>query len=186
MGATDTKKSLTVRQSKDAELFTNELTDNQAIRLLKEAVKARRQAQYPNLPEHAITIPKYDDSTANSLTRCIIDFINLQDSCFAWRVSTEGSMRDTRKTITDVTGNKRIIGECKRIKTTGQVGASDIASCCRGRCVMIEVKIKDKQSEEQKEWQKKIEASHGRYLIIKSFQEFHDWFNLKMERKHGS
>ena len=57
---TDTKKSLPLRKSKDNSLFLNELTDKKAMRLLKEAVQASKQAKYPNVPNYALTISKYD------------------------------------------------------------------------------------------------------------------------------
>lgn len=174
MGATDTKKSLIVRQSKDTEMFTNELiTDTQAIKLLKDAVKQRKQAERPNLPEYAITTPKYEDRTANGLSRCIIDFINSQDFCHAERISNEGVMRKDKN------------GKAFRATSSMQNGTADVSATMWGRSVKIEIKIgTDRQSEEQKEYERKIKNARGYYVIAKDFKSFLDWFNLKMDRKH--
>ena len=174
MGATDTKKSLPLRKPKDTELFTNQLTDTQAIKLLKEAVKARRQAERPNLPEYAITTPMYEDRTAPGLTRCIIDFLNSQDGCCCFRISNEGVMRIDKN------------GKAFRATSSMQNGISDLISCVWGRFVSIEVKVnKDVQSDAQKEYQRQIENARGYYFIAKDFKSFLDWFNLKMDRKDG-
>lgn len=170
-----TLKPSPVRQAKENGLFTNELTDNQAIRLLKDAVKARKKAQYPNLPEHAIVTPNYEDKTANGLTRCIMDFLNSQDGCSSFRISNEGVMRIDKN------------GKAFRIKSSTQNGFSDTVNCVWGRFVSVEIKAgNDRQSEEQKAFQLQIENARGYYFIAKDFTSFLDWFNLKMNRKHGS
>lgn len=154
-------------------LFDGELTDTQAIKLLKDAVKARKQAQYPNVPEYAITIPKYEIRTANGLSRCIIDFINSQDGCHAERISNEGIFR------------KDANGRAFRATSSMQNGTADISATIHGRSVKIEVKIgTDRQSEEQKDYQKRIENALGYYVIAKDFKSFLDWFNFKMDRTH--
>lgn len=166
MGATDTKKSLTVRQSKDNGL----LTDTKAMRLLNDAVKARKQAERPNVPDYALTIPKYDDSTTNGLTKCIIDFLNSQDHCQAERISNEGVMR------------KNKFGKPFMATSSMQNGTADISATIWGRSVKIEVKIgNDKQSQDQKNYQKSIENAKGYYLIVKDFDSFLTWFLGKME-----
>ena len=155
-------------------LFTNELTDTQAIRLLKEAVKARKQAERPNLPEYAITTPKYEDRTANGLSRCIIDFLNSQEGCCCFRISNEGILRIDKN------------GKAFRATSSMQNGISDLISCVWGRFVSIEVKVnKDVQSDAQKEYQRQTENARGYYVIAKDFASFLNWFNFKMDRKHG-
>ena len=154
-------------------LFDGELTDTQAIRLLKDAVKARKQAQYPNVPDYALTIPKYEDRTANGLSRCIIDFLNSQNGCHAERISNEGVMRKD--------GN----GRAFRATSSMQNGTADISATIYGRSVKIEIKInKDVQSKAQKDYQCQIENARGYYVIAKDFASFLDWFNLKINRKH--
>ena len=171
---TDTKISLPLRKSKDTELFTNELTDTQAIKLLKDAVKSRKQAQYPNVPEYAITIPKYESRTANGLTRCIIDYLNNQDGCHAERISNEGIFRKDKN------------GAAFLATSSMQNGTADISATIHGRSVKIEVKIgNDKQSQNQIEYQNQIENAKGYYVIAKDFKGFLDWFNLKKGGQNG-
>ncbi len=168
MGTIDTKKSLTVRQPKDTEMFT-ELTDKQAIRLLKEAVRAKKQAQYPNVPEYAMPVPNYQDSDANGLTKCILDFLNSQDHCHAERISNEGVMRRDK------------YGKSFRATSSMQNGTADISATILGRSVKVEVKINtDRQSEAQKEYQRQIENARGYYVVAKDFTGFYEWYKLKM------
>lgn len=167
---TDTKKSLPLRKSKDNSLFLNELTDKKAMRLLKEAVQASKQAKYPNVPNYALTISKYDDSSTNGLTKCIIDFLNSQNYCHAERISNEGVMRKDNK------------GNAFLATSSMQNGKADISATIHGRSVKIEVKIgNDKQSQDQKEYQNQIENAKGYYLIIKDFETFLTWFLDKMD-----
>lgn len=163
----------TVRQAEGNGLFMEELTDNQAMRLLKEAVKARKKAQYPAVPDYAIVTPKYQDRTANGLTQCIIDFINSQDNCHAERISNEGVMRKD--------GN----GRAFRATSSMQNGTADISATMWGRSVKIEVKIgNDRQSEAQREYQRQIENARGYYVTARDFKGFLEWFNLKMSRRN--
>lgn len=163
----------TVRQAEGNGLFVEELTDNQAMRLLKEAVKARKRAQYPNVPDYAIVTPKYEDKTANGLTRCIIDFINSQDGCRCYRTPNEGVMR--------IDGN----GKAFRATSSMQNGFSDVVACVWGRFVALEIKTpNDRQNEVQKEFQRQIENARGYYVIVRDFKGFLEWFNLKMSRRN--
>ncbi len=56
-------------------------------------------------------------------------------------------------------------------------GTADISATINGRSVKIEIKMKDKQSEVQREYQRRIEAAGGVYLIVRSFAEFMTWYN---------
>ena len=168
MSNTDTKQSLAFRKHKDNGL----LTDKEAIKLLKEAVKARKRAEHPNLPESLIMAHNYEDRTANGLTRCIIDFINSQGGCHAERISNEGVMRETPN------------GKAFRGFSSMQNGTADISATIRGRSVKIEVKIgTDRQSEAQKRYQRQIENAKGYYVIARDFKGFLQWFNAKYQGK---
>lgn len=160
-------------------MTTNSKEDNEAIRLLKEVVRAKKKALNPNKPDYLISVHEYEDRTANGLTRCVIDFLNHTDFCHAERISSEGRVIDGRKTFTDVMGNQRTIGSIKRIKSNGQLGTADISATILGRSVKIEIKIKDSQSEVQKEYQRQIENAKGYYIIVRKFSEFLSWFNSK-------
>ncbi|MDI9874502.1 hypothetical protein [Flectobacillus rivi] len=157
----------------DCDIFT----DKEAIKLLKKAIKAKNQSNYPNIPEYAVPEPRYEDKTANGLTKCIVDFLNNTEGCQAERISSEGRVIDTRKTVTNTVGVIKTIGSIKRVKSSSQVGTADISATMWGQSVKIEVKIgADRQSEAQKLYQASIEKAGGIYLLIKSFGEFFNWY----------
>lgn len=156
---------------------------NQALQALIDLRMAKDKAKGSSLLYSYVKPPKYDDSTANGLTTCIIDFLNMMDGSHAERISNEGRTIDTRKTITNVVGQVRQIGSIKRIKSSMQLGTADISATILGRSVKIEVKIgKDRQSEAQKIYQKQIEDARGYYKIVKDFEEFYNWFTDNMAK----
>jgi hypothetical protein len=147
-----------------------------SLQILKDLKIKQHKERYPNLPEHAIPQPKYSDKTANGLTRCIIDYLTL----LGWqaeRINTMGRVVDNRKQITDVLGQRKTIGSTTYIPTTGTKGSADISSTIYGRSVKIEVKMKDRQSEHQKQYQEMIEKSGGQYWLVRSFDEFYERLN---------
>lgn len=124
----------------------------------------------------AIPTPKYSDKTANGLTRCILDFLQLE-GMQAERINNMGRVLDNRKIVTDVIGRQRTVGSTKYIPGTGTNGTADISATINGRSVKIEVKIgKDRQSKAQKQYQQAIENAGGTYIIAKTFKGFFDWY----------
>jgi len=129
--------------------------------------------KYPNFPPHAIPSKTWSDTSANGLTKCVIDLINYE-GYQAERISTQG---------TYVEGAKIQVGENERqlkgkyIPTQGTKGSADISATIRGRSVKIEIKQKDRQSEVQKQYQESIERAGGIYIIVRSFDEFVEWFD---------
>jgi len=149
-----------------------------AISVLKELYLNNSRMKHPTFPEHARVTPKYTDKTANGLTKCIVDFLNLTGNQ-AERINCMGRIIDTRKTYVDVCGLYRTVGTVKYGKTTGKRGTADVSATIQGKSVKIEVKIgADKQSPAQKEYQKQIESSGGLYFIAKDFEQFFLWYNL--------
>ena len=128
------------------------------------------------MPEYARTCKKYEDRTANGLTKCVIDFIRLS-GYQAERINCTGRYIDNTHVFTDVVGRTRSIGSGQWLPSSGTKGTSDISAVIRGRAVKIEIKIKDRQSEDQKKYQAEIERAGGVYLIVRSFSEFMEWFN---------
>jgi len=136
------------------------------------------KAKYPSFPEHAIPVPKYSDSTANGLTKCVIDFLN-HSGHQAERISSTGRMIDKRKISTDVLGNQRTIGSLTYIKGTTTNGTADISATINGKSVKIEIKIgKDRQSQAQKQYEQQVQKAGGIYLITKTFDEFMEQFKM--------
>lgn len=128
------------------------------------------------LPPDYVVRTKYNDSTANGLTKCVIDYINLIGGQ-AERISNTGRYIDESRIVTDVLGNRKKIGTGKYIKGTGTNGTADISATFKGKSIKIEIKMKDKQSEAQKEYQQMIERAGGIYFICHNFDEFLDKFN---------
>jgi hypothetical protein len=127
---------------------------------------------YPNVPKYAISAPKYEDKTANGLTKCIIEFLQLSNHQ-AERINTMGRPIDNRKQVTDVIGRTKTIGSMTWGKSTATKGSADISATIQGRSVKIEVKIgADRQSQDQKIYQENIEKSGGQYWIAKNFDDF--------------
>jgi hypothetical protein len=158
-------------------------TASSAVQALIELKKSKWRKENPNRPDYLMPSFKYDDTTANGLTSCIIEYLNLIDGCHAERISNEGRTIDTRKTVTNVVGQVRQIGSIKRIKSSMQLGTADISATVLGRSVKIEVKIgNDRQSQDQKEYQRQIENARGYYLIAKNFEDFYYWFTDKFKK----
>lgn len=128
--------------------------------------------KYPNYPREYVAAPKYNDTTANGLERCITDFLNLSGHQ-AERIKNMGRMLDNTKVVKDVMGITRTVGSKQYIKGTGTNGTADISATILGRSVKIEVKIgKDRQSEAQKDYQESITKAGGQYWIANDFDGF--------------
>jgi len=149
-----------------------------ALDILKNLKIEEHKKKFPSIPEYAIPKPKYSDATANGLTKCIIDFVNMK-GYLAERTNTMGRVIDGRKTYTDAIGQTKTIGSMKYIPSTGMVGSSDIKVYINGKIIAVEVKMKDKQSEAQKQYQSRIEQAGGQYWIVRNFEEFYNkYINL--------
>lgn len=157
---------------------------SESVRRLENLAFENQIKKYPNFP-YPIK-ETYKDNTSNGLTKCVIDFITIK-GFHAERINSTGAIKDSRKTSKDVLGNIRTIGSVEWIKSTTQKGTSDISATIQGRSVKIEIKCKatgdDIQSEAQKEYQRQIENAGGTYIIIKTFEEFYNWWNRKKATK---
>lgn len=130
-----------------------------------------------------VPMTKYSDTTANGLTKAIIDFLTLSGHQ-AERISTTGRYIDNSKIVTDVIGRQRKIGTGKWIKGSGTKGSADISSTIgvnlNGKLIGIsvkwEVKMKDKQSEDQKKYESDIKKSGGLYFLVHNFKEFYEYY----------
>lgn len=128
--------------------------------------------QYPTFPEFALPPPKYTDTTANTLTKCIKDFLNYTGHQ-AERISSGGRTIDNRKMTTDGIGRNVQVGSTKYIPGTSTNGTADVSAVIFRLPVKIEVKIgKDKQSKDQIKYQENVERAGGIYWIAKDFDGF--------------
>lgn len=149
---------------------------SEGLKELRELALQASRWKHPSLPESAMYVKPYTDKTANTLTRCIIDYVRF-NGYQAERINCTGKMVDNTKVITDVLGDRRTIGSVKWLPTSGQRGTADVSAVIRSRAVKIEVKMKDKQSPDQLEYQKQVEQAGGLYWICRSFDEFLSFYN---------
>jgi len=157
-----------------------------ALQQLEALALENNRKQYPDFPDNWRPKFKYSDKTANGLTKCIIDWIRFTGGQ-AERISVTGRMIDNTKVVTDCIGGMRKIGSTKYIPSSMQRGSADISSTIPipipytgkfwGLSAKWEVKMKDKQSEAQKEYEIQVTRAGGYYFIVHSFDEFIGYYN---------
>ena len=156
-----------------------------ALQELKALFITDLKKHCPLVPDFAICVPKYNDSTTNGLTKCVADYIRLS-GCFVERTGNEGRVIDDRQTVTDCIGRTKTIGTIKRIKSSGTPGTSDLKAIIKGRFVAIEIKCKatnDRIRPDQLKYKLQIEKSGGLYFVARDFATFYDWFNETFENE---
>jgi hypothetical protein len=142
--------------------------------LMMEQLKQK----YPNMPEAYIPKTDWTDNSANALTKCVIAWIQFNGGQ-AERISSQGQYREGAK----IQVGSGIMAHTKQLPgkwTPGQStkGTADISATIRGRSVKIEIKYgKDRQSDVQKEYQAAIERAGGVYIIVRTFDEFVEWYD---------
>jgi len=151
-------------------------SDRTAIAHLRQLYITDCKVKHPELPYYSS--PPFKASKTNDLTRCVSAFLKLKGH-FCERTGVEGRVMDQRQTVTDILGNRRIIGDVRRVKSSGKKGTSDLKAIINGRFVAIEVKnclTRDRQRPDQKHYQAEVEASQGLYIICTSFAQFVNWY----------
>lgn len=135
-----------------------------------------KKAKLPGYPENYLCLSDWKVNNSNSLTKYIIYFLKI-NGYQAERISCTGRYIDQSYEYTDVVGFRRRIGTGTWIKSSMTKGTSDISAIIKGIAIKIEVKWnKDKVSKEQLEYKQQVENSGGIYLIIRTFEEFYEWF----------
>lgn len=153
-----------------------------ALIALETMANAEARRKYPNVDVKYLAPRLFQDNTTRHLTAAIMAFLKLSGHQCE-RIHTTGRPIDRRKSFVDVTGKLRQIGSVTWIPTTGTRGSADLSATIYGLSVKIELKIgSDTQSEAQKEYQRAIETAGGFYLVVRSFQQFYDWYNETFER----
>ena len=114
------------------------------------------------LPDDLRFEHKFDDKTANSLTKLIMMWFKVNGH-FSGRVNTQGNY------------NAKL---GKWVKSGSTRGMADISAVVDGRSISVEVKIgKDKVRESQLKVKAQMEKAGGVYLIVRTFEDFIEQFN---------
>lgn len=142
-------------------------TKSDALKKLENLALEQLKKQNPSFPYPVK--PTYTDKTTNGLTSAVIKYIQLR-GFQAERINSTGQQVKTKQ------GEKWVYG-------SGQTGTADISATIQGRAVKIEIKClatgDSIQSPAQKEYQAAIEQAGGVYLLIRTFEQFYNWFNKK-------
>lgn len=118
---------------------------------------ARHYANVPNIPPECRTPFRFEDRTANGLTKAIISHLQMNGH-FAARVNTTG-VYDARR------GQYRC--------TNARKGMADISAVINGTPVQIEVKAgRDKARTDQLQVQSEYQAAGGFYIFVHTFPEY--------------
>lgn len=154
------------------------ITEKEARKRLKILLEKVEREKHPSYPEHlTIATKKYDVRKANGLTQAVIAVIRCA-GYQAERINTTGRQIDNRKEFIDVVGIRRTVGSLTWIPGTGTKGSADISATIKGRSVKIEIKIgRDRQSQAQLDYQADVERAGGIYVIIKTLEDFFQWFD---------
>ena len=135
---------------------------------------AKRQL-FKNVPGHAIVKTKFEDRSANGLTRCVLHFLQLRGH-WATRVNTTGRLLQGKEYI-DVLGHRKQM-KSTWVPGTTKRGTADIHAVIDGRHCSIEIKVgRDRMSKEQLATKAAIEKSGGLYFVAKDFESFFAWYS---------
>lgn len=146
---------------------------------LQELDYQHKANKYMTLPRTAIPRTKFTDRTANGLTQAVLRWLELQGH-YATRINTTGrKLKDT--IVVDVIGRSHITPG-KWIPGTTKRGTADIHAIVNGRHISIEVKVgRDSMSGDQHKTKHAIERCGGTYLIVKTFEDFYQWYNSNLK-----
>jgi hypothetical protein len=130
--------------------------------------------KYSTVPEHARPVMRLEDRTANGLTKAILVYFDFK-GIKAWRQASEGRFIQGRTFMNETVGRTmqekgKYIPRSKAAKGSGDV------TCILpplGRRMDLEVKIgRDRQSDDQKKFQREIEAMGGIYILVRTWDDF--------------
>lgn len=133
---------------------------------IQDAKNEYEQNKFPQyFQANGETRGKWEDQTANGLTRAIVDYLNFKAGNFT-RVNVMGTPR------------KNKAGRLIFTPSTTKKGTADIVGVMKGRYIAIEVKIgADVQSANQIQEQKDVSSAGGMYIIARNMQSFLNIFS---------
>lgn len=138
----------------------------------------------PSMPDAYRALTKWNDKTANGLTKCVVFFLN-NSGHFASRINSTGRFIQGQS-VTDVIGHTRQF-KGTWIKGTSVKGIGDVEVKLKIPSQQfavpwsVEIKMKDKQLKSQSEYQARAESVGAMYSIVHSFEEFLTEYNRIMK-----
>jgi len=119
--------------------------------------------KFPGTPQRLLCPRLYRDDSANSLTKCIVDYVRFRGG-FASRINSTGIYRKDLKRF---------------VYNTQRRGLPDIQAVINGQPLFIEVKIgRDQLSEAQEKIRDEVTSSGACFFVAKNFADFKTWFDL--------
>ena len=147
-----------------------ELRRAEAFELHPQLVKAGKFGYM----ENKLVVKK--PTKASQLETLICDFMRLKGHGAA-KVSTTGVYRDNTKVITNVIGQRVKVGSKGWTHGQATKGASDLNLIVYGLNWSVEVKFrKDRQSTNQKTFEKMIQKAGGFYSIVRTLEDFYEQY----------
>ncbi len=126
------------------------------------------------VPVHAQPRKVFKESSANELTKTILAYFKMV-GIEAWRQASEGRYLQEKK-IKNVLGQSITVEKGRFIPRSKKTKGSGDISCIlppNGRRLEIEIKYgRDVQSDDQKDFQRRIEAMRAKYVIVKTWDGF--------------
>ncbi|HYH15103.1 MAG TPA: hypothetical protein VD794_07785 [Flavisolibacter sp.] len=131
------------------------------------------------------TPPKYPDpKSTNGVTRIIQNYLTWSGH-YANRINVSG--RQIGGLVRTEYGN--VFDTRKWIKSSTKRGTADLFCSIDGQMVCIEIKneaTKDRTSTHQEKEKARVESAGGIYIVIKSVDEFFNWYNCHANTKQLS
>ncbi|WP_312311424.1 hypothetical protein [Empedobacter brevis] len=142
-----------------------------AVKELERLDFETKVKKYPSMRIENIPKKYFRDDSSNSLTDCVIKYIEL-NGYQAERINSTGRQIQT--------GLKN-----RWVKGSSKKGTSDISATIKGRSIKIEIKCEatndNIQSDYQKDYQRQIEQAGGVYIIVRNFEGFFNWYQNFVE-----
>ena len=163
--------------------------DRHAVKELYRMMFEKTCEDHPNTEIRLLAKPKpFQLTKTNDIERAICKWFALH-GYNAERVKTQGRKIGTDTAyFNQITGKVQIVEKAKYIPPSGMLGSADISATCKdkqGAVMSLRIEVKnrytnDRVRPDQDEYKKKHEAAGGTYVIIRTFSEFVDWYNVNV------
>jgi hypothetical protein len=143
-------------------------------RLKLEDIKAKAPGFFDLSGGYSMKVKRYCDKTTNGLTAAVYDWLKFNKH-YVNRINVQGQCRVEK---IEMAGG-RTIEKLRYTPSMTNKGTADLMAIIKGLPVSIEIKCaatRDRQSEDQRKEQKRIEQAGGVYLIVTDMEQFVKWY----------